>query len=149
MLPIASSDTVVWSDRLRNSGLKSTSGRIAALEYLATHPHTPANELHAALTEQLPALTLQSVHNIVQDLTAHGIIRRLDPLGPGGARYETRTDDNHHHLQCVRCGRIEDIDCAVGAAPCLTPSNTHGMRILQADVTFRGVCAACDEAPQT
>lgn len=148
MLSSSPFDTIAWSERLRESGLKSTSGRIAALEHLVAHSHVTANELHTALTEKLPALTLQSAHNIVQDLTAHGIIRRIDPLGPGGARYETRTDDNHHHLQCVRCGRIEDVDCAVGAAPCLTPSDTHGMRILQADVTFRGVCAECDQAPQ-
>ncbi|WP_244304426.1 Fur family transcriptional regulator [Leucobacter viscericola] len=148
MLPLTAFDSAAWSERLRENGLKSTSGRIAALEHLTAHPHTTANELHTALTNELPALTLQSVHNIVQDLTAHGIIRRIDPLGPGGARYETRTDDNHHHLQCVRCGRIEDVDCAVGAAPCLTPSDAHGMRILQADVTFRGVCAECDKTPQ-
>jgi Fur family ferric uptake transcriptional regulator len=142
-----SHSATAWSERLRESGLKATSGRIAALRHLAAHPHTTANELHTSLTAELPSLTLQSVHNIVQDLTTHGIIRRIDPLGPGGARYETRTDDNHHHLQCIICGRIEDVDCAVGAAPCLDPHNTHGMRILHADVTFRGVCKACDHDP--
>lgn len=147
MARLPSPSITVWSERLRESGLKITAGRIAALGYLEVHPHTTATALHTALTEQLPTLTLQSVHNIVQDLTERGIVRRIDPLGPGGARYETRTADNHHHLQCVRCGRIEDIDCAIGEAPCLTPHSTHGMRILQADVTFRGVCTACDHNP--
>ena len=29
--------------------------------------------------------------------------------------------DNHHHLICSECGAVQDVDCAVGPAPCLTP----------------------------
>ncbi|MBU3995269.1 MAG: transcriptional repressor, partial [Actinobacteria bacterium] len=59
------------------------------------------------------------------------------------------TADNHHHVQCIVCHRIEDVDCVVGEAPCLTPHDAHGMRVLEASVTFRGVCAACDGDPST
>ena len=61
------------------------------------------------------------------------------------ARYETRIGDNHHHIQCIVCGRIEDLDCTVGHAPCLAPSHDHGMRIIEASVTYRAICAACDK----
>ncbi|MDN6481015.1 MAG: transcriptional repressor [Acidipropionibacterium jensenii] len=133
-----------WSDELRESGLRITSGRIAALEYLNEHPHSTVAEILRALRKQHPSLSTQSVGNIVRDLARYGMIRRIDLPDSGAARYETRVGDNHHHIQCIICGRIKDVDCEVGHAPCLTPTNTHGMRILEADVTFRGVCAECE-----
>lgn len=133
-----------WSEELRESGLRITSGRIAALEYLSEHPHSTVAEILRALRKNHPSLSTQSVGNIVRDLARYGMIRRIDLPDSGAARYETRVGDNHHHIQCIICGRIKDVDCVVGHAPCLTPSNTQGMRILEADVTFRGVCAECE-----
>lgn len=133
-----------WSEELRESGLRITSGRVAALEFLNEHPHSTVAEILRALRKNHPSLSTQSVGNIVRDLARYGMIRRIDLPDSGAARYETRVGDNHHHIQCIICGRIKDVDCVVGHAPCLTPSNTQGMRILEADVTFRGVCAECE-----
>ena len=138
-----------WSAVLRASGLRSTAGRVAALGYLADHPHSSAGDVHAGLAGALPSLTLQSVHNIAHDLTEHGLLRRVNLPDSDSSLYETRIGDNHHHVQCVICHRIEDIECVVGEAPCLSPDHTHGMRLLEATVTFRGVCAACEAAGAT
>ena len=138
-----------WSARLREHGLRATGGRIAALDYLDMHPHSSAAEVHAGLHGELASLTMQTVHNIVHDLSECGILRRIDLPDSGSALYETRSGDNHHHVQCVQCRRIEDIDCVVGAAPCLTPDHTHGMRLLEAAVVFRGICADCDSQTPT
>lgn len=135
-----------WSELLREAGLRVTNGRIAALTYLDAHPHSSVAEIHSALEHEHPSLSTQSLHNITHDLTLHGILRRVDTPDSGSALFETRTADNHHHVQCIVCHRIEDIDCVVGAAPCLTPHGGHGMRLVEANVTFRGVCAECDPA---
>lgn len=134
-----------WADRLRAAGLRVTAGRVAVLEHLEAHPHSSAAEVLEVLEPRLPSLSAQSVHNIVHDLTAHELIRRIDLPDSTAVRYETRTHDNHHHVQCVACGRIEDVDCAVGHAPCLTPSDSHGMRVLVAEVIYRGICAECEQ----
>ena len=60
------------------------------------------------------------------------------------ALYELEFVDNHHHLQCIVCGRVEDVECSVGHAPCLIPSRDHGMRVLEATVTFRAICSDCE-----
>jgi Fe2+ or Zn2+ uptake regulation protein len=44
---------------------------------------------------------------------------------------------------CRSCGAIADVDCAVGPAPCLTPSDGHGFVIDEAEVVFRGTCPEC------
>ncbi|MGK0715326.1 Fur family transcriptional regulator [Leucobacter sp. W1153] len=144
MHPLEVTSPERWSELLRQAGLRVTSGRLAALTHIEAHPHSSVAQIHAALARDLPSLSTQSVHNITHDLTAHGILNRIDTPDSGSALYETRTADNHHHVQCIVCHRIEDVDCVVGEAPCLTPHDAHGMRVLEATVTFRGVCAECD-----
>lgn len=134
-----------WSETLRGHGLRSTAGRLATLSFLESHPHSTVAAIHAALAEQHPSLSQQSVHNITHDLTECGVLRRIELPDASGALYELSHGDNHHHAQCVVCHRIEDIECVIGAAPCLTPEHAHGMRLLEATVVFRGVCASCDD----
>lgn len=127
---------------LRESGLRVTSGRIALLETLEKMPHSDAETLLLALRHAQPKLSVQSVHNMLHDLSDAGLLRRIEPAG-SSSRYERRTGDNHHHLVCTGCGAIEDVDCAVGHAPCLTPSAAAGYAVTAAEVTFWGLCATC------
>lgn len=133
------------ADRLRAAGLRVTVQRLAVLETLRTRPHSSAETIFAALRAEAPVIALPTVHSILGDLTAGGIVRRVSLPDAGSALYELQHgDDNHHHVQCVGCGRVEDVACAVGAAPCLHPSHDHGMRILEATVTFRALCSECE-----
>ena len=134
--------TAAWSDRLRSHGRRVTKQRLAVLEAVERRPHSAAEDVLAEVRTALPAITLQSVYVVLSDLTLIGMLRKFEPPA-SPALYETRTDDNHHHAYCVRCGAVADVDCAVGHTPCLTPSEQHGMQMLSADVVYRGVCADC------
>ena len=131
-----------WSAELRAHGRRVTKQRLAVLEAVDAAPHAGADDVAAAVRATLPEISLQSVYVVLADLTETGLLRRIEPPH-SPARYETRVDDNHHHAICTGCGRIEDVDCAVGHAPCLTPSDTHGMTIQIADVLYQGRCASC------
>ncbi|AGP31378.1 Fur family transcriptional regulator [Corynebacterium terpenotabidum] len=136
--------TDTWATRVREAGLRATPGRVVTLRFLDSHPHSTTAQVHAGICTELPTISLQSVHNVVNDLSVCGLLRRIDLPGTGGARYETDHADNHHHIQCVACGRLEDVECAIGAAPCLTPSPVDGMStILSAEITFRALCDDC------
>ncbi|MBN9156293.1 MULTISPECIES: Fur family transcriptional regulator [unclassified Microbacterium] len=128
---------------LRAAGLRVTVQRIAVLQALALAPHSPADRIHTAVEGS--GIALPTVHAILGDLATAGIIRRVSLPDADRALFEVEPDDNHHHMQCVRCGRLEVVACAVGASPCLHPSEDHGMRLLEASVTYRAICAACDE----
>jgi Fur family ferric uptake transcriptional regulator len=135
-----------WADILRGRGLRATAQRLAVLDFLNHNHHADAEAVYQGVRKLLPTISLQAVHIIVQDLSGNGLIRRVSLPDSASARYETRIDDNHHHIQCIRCGHIEDVDCAVGHAPCLDPSHDHGMRIIEAQVVFRGICRNCDSS---
>lgn len=134
--------TLTLERALRDAGLRVTGGRVALLETLETMPHSDAETLLAAMRPTHPSLSVQSVHNMLHDLSDAGLLRRIEPAG-SSARYERRTGDNHHHLVCTECGAIEDVDCAVGHAPCLTPSDPSGYAVAAAEVTYWGMCARC------
>ena len=130
---------------LHRAGLRVTGGRLALLEALRSRPHSDAETLFRSLKVTLPRTSIQSVHNVLGDLTAAGVIRRIEPAG-SPARYERRIRDNHHHVVCASCGSIADVDCVTGYAPCLSPSESSGYTIERAEVTFWGLCPSCQHS---
>ena len=132
---------------LRGVGLRATAGRIAVLEALDSMAHTDAERLFRAVSDALPTTSIQSVHNILADLTTAGLVRRIEPAG-SAALYERRIGDNHHHIVCTSCGAVGDVDCVVGEAPCLTPSSSGGFTVQTAEVTFWGLCPSRQNAAQ-
>lgn len=137
-----STEHIEWATALRAHGRRVTKQRLAVLGAIESHPHSSADSILAAARDDLPEITPQSVYVVLGDLTDLGMLRRFEPPH-SPALYETRVGDNHHHAICSVCGRVEDVECAVGHAPCLTPSNAHGMTIMIADVTYIGLCAEC------
>ena len=140
-----------FDSELRGAGLRVTAGRIALLEALESSPHSDAETLRGLIAgsshpSSVRSISVQSVHNVLGDLTDAGLIRRIEPAG-SAARYERRLDDNHHHIVCTGCGIIADVDCVVGHAPCLHPSDAAGFSVSTAEVTFWGVCATCQATP--
>lgn len=132
-------------ETLKSHGIQVTAQRLAVLRAVESHSHVIADRIHDLALAEIGAISRQSVYDTLNSFTDLGIIRRVQPIG-SPALYETRVDDNHHHLVCRECGQVVDIDCAVGHAPCLTADNDHGFEIDEADVTYWGVCPACQSA---
>ncbi|GGL90896.1 transcriptional repressor [Curtobacterium citreum] len=135
------------AELLRTAGLRVTTPRLAVLRSLGTMPHATADDVLTALAAELPTTSHQAVYGVLGALTGAGLVRRIEPAG-SPARYERRTGDNHHHVVCTMCGAVQDVDCAVGHAPCLTPSETHGFAVTTAEVTYWGICELCAAAEQ-
>jgi Fur family transcriptional regulator, stress-responsive regulator len=128
---------------LRERGLRVTSPRLAVLRAVSElHDHPSVDAIAARARERLGSISLQAVYDSLAALTAAGLLRRIEPAG-SPARYETRVGDNHHHVVCRRCGAARDIDCVVGAAPCLDSPDVEDFQIDEAEVTFWGLCPDC------
>jgi Fe2+ or Zn2+ uptake regulation protein len=138
-------ETDVLRHTIRAAGLKVTQPRVAVLAALQRHPHSSAEKIFTEVQKELSSSSTQAVYGILAAFTGAGLARRFDPPGTP-ALFEQRVGDNHHHLVCVHCGEIQDVDCVVGEAPCLTPSDDYGYTILSAEVTFSGLCSACAQA---
>lgn len=129
-------------EQLRQAGLRVTAVRVTALDVVAAMPHLEVEALWREVGRRLGSVSKQAVYDALEVLSGAGLVRRIQPAG-SPARYEARAGDNHHHVVCRSCGAAADVDCAVGAAPCLEPSDGHGYRIDEAEVIFWGLCSAC------
>ncbi|GAA2691248.1 MULTISPECIES: Fur family transcriptional regulator [Actinosynnema] len=127
---------------LRDASLRVTAPRVAVLSAVHANPHADTDSIIGVVRGALGAVSHQAVYDVLRALTTAGLLRRIEPPG-SVARYEARVGDNHHHVVCRTCGAIADVDCAVGQAPCLTASNSHGFVIDEAEVVYRGLCPDC------
>lgn len=127
---------------LREHGIQVTAQRLAVLRAVGAEPHTTADRVAEVVRAQIGAISLQSVYDALGILVTEGLIRRIQPAG-SAARYEDRVGDNHHHLICRLCGRVVDVDCAAGAAPCLAAADDQGYQIEEAEIAYWGRCPDC------
>ncbi len=130
---------------LRSVGLRVTAARVAVLDALAELRHVDTDTVNRVVRERLGTVSTQAVYDVLAALVTAGLLRRIEPAG-SPALYERRTGDNHHHVVCRSCGAVEDVDCAVGDAPCLEPSAAPGFVLDEAEVTWWGLCPACSRA---
>jgi Fe2+ or Zn2+ uptake regulation protein len=134
------------SARLREHGLRATGPRaevLAALEDLGGH--RTADEIHDRLAAGGRALPRSSTYNVLLSLVEAGLAGTAD-AGPGPVLYEAG-QKWHHHFVCRSCRRVFDVECVVGAKPCLTAGSEVGV-VDEAQVIFRGICMACAASAQ-
>ena len=132
---------------LRQRGMQVTAQRLAVLRAVAGQPHITADGVADVVRTEIGAISLQSVYDALGVLVAERLIRRIQPAG-SPARFEDRVGDNHHHLICRICGRLVDVDCAVGSAPCLSAADDRGYEIDEAEVAYWGRCPDCLAQPR-
>jgi Fur family transcriptional regulator, stress-responsive regulator len=136
------------TDLLRQRGIQVTAQRLAVMRAVSAHPHVTADAVAEAVRAEIGAISLQSVYDALAVLVAEGLVRRIQPAG-SPARFEDRVGDNHHHLICRVCGRVVDVACAVGDAPCLVAADGQGYEIDEAEVAYWGRCPDCLKQPRT
>jgi len=131
---------------LRERGLRVTKQRLSVMAALAEAPHSGADRVIGSVRTDVGHVSTQAVYDVLNTLTDHGLVRRIQPAG-STARYELRVGDNHHHLVCRNCGAVVDVDCVTETPPCLdaTDVDRHapGFVVDEAEVTFWGICATC------
>ena len=135
------------SDLLRQHGLQVTAQRLAVLRAVSDRPHSTADDVAEAVRAEIGAISRQAVYDALGILADKGLVRRIQPAG-SPARYEDRVGDNHHHVVCRACGRTVDVDCTLGATPCLSAADDTGYEIDEAEVIFWGRCPACRQAAE-
>jgi Fur family transcriptional regulator, stress-responsive regulator len=142
MTPVASAEL------LREHGLRVTAQRLAVLDAVNRGSHASADGVADTVRAEVGSISLQAVYDALSALVDAGLVRRIQPAG-SPARFEARVSDNHHHAICRTCGRVEDVDCAVGEAPCLTAVDDMGFQIDEAEVIYWGRCPTCASSERT
>jgi Fur family ferric uptake transcriptional regulator len=113
------------------------------LSKLSSHP--TATELYEIARGRLPKISLATVYRNLERLAETGLIRKLQTAG-SEARFDGDTS-RHHHVRCVRCGRVDDAHGLPGDPLGEGVQSLASYRILGYHLEFVGVCPACQRQP--
>jgi Fur family ferric uptake transcriptional regulator len=128
---------------LRKFQLKATPLRLEILTLLeSTHEPVGIPELHKMMEKN--GANYVSVYRTVQSFADAGLIRPVN-LRHGHTDYELVRDDDHHHLVCTGCGKIEEFeDCGMDALIASVLKQASSFKnITDHALEFFGTCKAC------
>lgn len=135
---------------LKENGLKITTQRIAILQVLSNgqDKHLTAEEIYDCVRTTYPDIGLATVYRTIQALAERKLIEKLN-LDDGHVRYEIskkesgRNIHHHHHLVCLKCGKVlsfqddllEELENRI--------KNTQGFHVTDHEVKLFGYCNHC------
>ena len=130
------------ADLLRRKGQRPTPQRMMILAVLAEQGgHLPAEVIYERVRRDYPYINLSTVYRALEMLRDQGIVSETD-LG-GGVRQFELLDQPHHHLICLRCGRIEDLAAAVLLPLRERLRTDYGFEARLDHLAIFGVCRDC------
>jgi len=135
-------------DRCREHGLPLTEQRQVVLEaVLELDNHPTADQVHEAVSRRDPRVSRATVYRALESLARIGVITKA--CHPGKSiRYDSRTE-THHHLVCLHCDTVIDIeDERLDALP-VPDTSRFGFEIRDFRVQLRGACRRCRELEET
>ena len=114
---------------------------IEELRKVSSHP--TADEVYRIVRKRLPRISLGTVYRNLETLSKSGIVRKLE-LGGAQKRFDVLSDD-HYHLLCTNCGRLEDIEAK--PIPDIEDMfrNASGYQITGHQLVLIGLCPDCSK----
>jgi Fur family ferric uptake transcriptional regulator len=121
---------------------------LALFEQIGAGRHLSAEDVHQRLRGGDGRVSLATVYRTLRLLSSMGLLRELE-LAEGGRRFELARHDQrlHHHLVCVRCGRIEEFESPAVLEAAEAAADRHGFRLLEGVLNVRALCPACTGDP--
>lgn len=126
---------------LKARGLRRTAQRASILAALRhAEGHLTVAEVHAAL--DAPS-SLSTVYRTLEGLRDAGVVSALE--GARGVTFEWAEASRHHHLRCLHCGSVREIELPHLARVEVEIRARTGFEANIRHLGIAGVCAACLE----
>ncbi len=134
------------TSEIRAHGLRMTRQRQVIADVLQkAGRHLDATEVLRRAQQQMPGLHLATVYRALESLKKLGIIDELDLMHVNGHGhyYETRTNKDHMHFTCYRCGGVLEIQTPLFERLKGQIEGRHGLSIRVARLELGGLCGDC------
>ena len=138
-----------WSEHalaaLRSAGLRSGGARSAVVGFLDQQACcVSAHEIFKGVRPDRGGLGIASVYRVLDTLTAHSLVQRVD-VGDGITRFEAVQPDghHHHHLVCDDCGSVRPFDDRSLERELRRAASRLGYAMSTHEVVLRGACGDC------
>src|SRR3989338_7537046 len=98
--------------KMNTGSQRMTTQRLTILDELKkVTSHPSAYEVYRMVERKIPNISFGTVYRNLGLLEELGLIQELN-YGKGFSRYDG-TPDNHYHISCERCGRVDDIPISI------------------------------------
>lgn len=132
----------------RKAGLPVTIQRRVIFEALAhRHDHPTADTVYEEVIHRIPGVSRATVYRTLDTLVELGVARRISHIGRA-VRYDPHVD-THHHVYCISCDRVIDVDEPALDHLAVGPDKLQGFALLSHSVMFEGLCPACQKQQET
>jgi Fur family transcriptional regulator, ferric uptake regulator len=134
------------TEALRAKGVRLTRQRQILLDLIdKTGQHLDAERLYLLAKELDPKINRVTVYRTLKILKQGGLVDELDLMHYGGDQhyYETRLKQEHAHVVCLRCGRVEEFFGEPLQRLRKQIESHFGFQILVARTEVGGYCAHC------
>ncbi len=119
-----------------------TSQRLVILtELRKTSAHPTADEIYIMVRKALPHISLGTVYRNLEILSEMGMLQKLECAG-NQRRYDGNPE-KHHHIRCIKCGKVSDVASDAVTEFAFSEENIPGFQVLDARFLFIGVCENC------
>ena len=126
----------------RRHGLAATHQRQVIYETVMSLPGHPSTEaVYDKVRQKIPAISLATVYKNIRTFLDSGIFQEVS-LHHGSLRVEPNLRP-HHHLVCVRCKSITDIDESELEPVRLKHKLPRGFELQRFAVDVLGICNTC------
>jgi Fur family transcriptional regulator, peroxide stress response regulator len=130
-----------------NQTLRITRQRKVILEELRKlTSHPTADELYRLVRKRLPSVSLGTVYRNLEILSESGIIMKVELAG-AQKRFDGRID-NHYHVRCARCGRVDDVVADTIPSIDAIAKKASDYEVFGHRLEFVGLCPDCREDVQ-
>src|ERR1700738_1699830 len=133
-------------DSLKQRGVRLTRQRQILLDLIdKSGQHLDADHLYLLAKEQDPKINRVTVHRTLKMLKEGGLVDELDLMHVGGEGhyYETRMKEEHAHVICLRCGKVEEFFGEPLQKLRRQVESHFGFHILLARTEAGGYCSHC------
>ncbi len=133
-------------DSLKQRGVRLTRQRQVLLELIEQSGlHLDAEGLYELAKQRDPKLNRVTVYRTLKMLKDRGLVDELDLMHWEGDQhyYETRMKQEHAHIICLRCGRVEEFFGEPLQQLRRQVEKHFGFNVLIARTEVGGYCAHC------
>lgn len=129
----------------REKKLKLTPQRIAVYKFLqSTDEHPSAETIYKALQPEYPTMSLATVYKALKTLVEVNLVQEIN-VGEGNFRYDGNICP-HPHIQCLNCGKVDDIHGICFSDLNDKVKNFTDYEIISNQVYFYGICKCCKQS---
>ncbi len=130
-------------DELREADLRATPARLAVMSFLEKTGQpvdvtSVIDYLNANGIKTDPA----TIFRMMNTLTQKGITTPIQ-FQEGKSRYELSSKEDHHHLICENCGKIEDVSDTIVPTLEKKIKKKYGFKVVRHSLEFFGLCKLC------